>query len=423
MSSAALEPVFSIPFRYLWSTNFAGDLESQSERPTGLARFVGDHKNQILRIFTDEKQKDFVENANSHIWPLVLFGPSGTGKTSLALTIISEIADRTTSPNPFGSGDTPKTNSLPEKPIVLTAADFDRRFRTALETDSIADFRRRILRSTGLVIDDVHRLSEKPAAQSELLQIIDLMLVRNRPLIITMDRDPQQCEGLTPQLISRLCGGLGLPVNAPGVEARQVIIRDLCKIHGLKLTDKAVELLVRKLNVTVPKIVHFFSNLQSALRAEANRKSAGHSKNKNSDSQPLAFSSVIDTDFITRMFSRKDEDLIELGKLIIKHVAKEFQVKPSDLRSSSRKQSIVLARGVAVYLNRKLLGTGFLRIGSLLGNRDHSTIMHANRKIERLIAEASEQNQTDSSAVVTRNKIEKIELSSTDLFASQIAFV
>jgi chromosomal replication initiator protein len=123
------------------------------------------------------------------------------------------------------------------------------------------------------------------------------------------------------------------------------------------------------------------------------------------------------------MFSRKDEDLIELGKLIIKHVAKEFQVKPSDLRSSSRKQSIVLARGVAVYLNRKLLGTGFLRIGSLLGNRDHSTIMHANRKIERLIAEASEQNQTDSSAVVTRNKIEKIELSLTDLFASQIAFV
>ncbi len=421
MSSAALEPVFSIPFRYLWSTNFAGDLESQSERPTGLARFVGDHKNQILRIFTDDKQEDFVDNANSHIWPLVLFGPSGTGKTSLALTIISEIADRHSPQS--ASNVPPSKNGIPEKPIVLTASDFDRRFRTALETDSVTDFRHRILRSSGLVIDDVHRLSQKPAAQSELLQIIDMMLARNRPLVLTMDRDPQQCEGLVPQLISRLCGGLSLPVNAPGVEARHVIIRDLCKIHGLKLTENAIELLVRKLNVTVPKIVHFFGNLKSALRAEANRKTDRQSKNDNSDSQPFVFPDEIDTDFITRMFGRLEDDFIGLGKMIIKRVAIEFQVKPSDLRSSSRKQSIVLARGVAVYLNRKLLGTSFLKIGSLLGNRDHSTIMHANRKIERLIAEASEQNHNDSNAVVTRNKIEKIELSLTDLFAGQITFV
>lgn len=258
MAMVAAEQAFSIPFRYLWNTNLAGDLELQDQRPNGLARFVGDDANQILRVLTEEKVGIFFNQPNRHVWPLVLFGPNGTGKTSLAMNIISENAE------PLSSNLPARLKQTHEKPIVITALDFDRKFRAALETDSIADFRNRFFRSGGLLVDDLHKLSKKSVAQQELLRLIDEMLRRNRPIVLTMNEDPLQSEGLLPQLASRLSAGLGLPVRPPGRAARSVIIHDLCRIHELELSEDASNLLVDRLKVTVPKIVNFFHQLRIA---------------------------------------------------------------------------------------------------------------------------------------------------------------
>lgn len=402
MAVVATEQVFSIPFRYLWSTNLTGDLDLEDQRPTGLARFVGDEENQILRILIEEPAANFSSDSSSIAWPLVLFGPTGTGKTSLAMNIISDIATRFYDRLPADS------KRIPEKPIVMTALDFDRKFRAALETNSVPDFRLRFIRCGGLVIDDVQKLSKKQVAQQELLRLIDEMLLRKRPLVLTMEEDPLQSKGLIPQLASRLSGGLALPVRAPGRAARTVIIRDLCQINGLELSENAVNLLVDRLNVTVPKIVNFFHQLQLSLRAKSQ---------KGDETQ------IIDAGFITRMFDRSDDDRQKLTKIIIDQVATEYQVKPSDLRSNSRKQSIVMARAIAIYLNRKLLGTSFLKIGSLFGNRDHSTIMHANRKIEKLVTLAQDRAADNQSAIASSKKIEKLEQNLTNQFASEINFV
>lgn len=396
MAVVANEQVFSIPFRYLWSTNLAGEFDLEDQRPTGLARFVGDEENKILRILIDEPATGFSDDPSVIAWPLVFFGPTGTGKTSLAMNIISDIA----SPG--------KLKQIPDKPIVMTALDFDRKFRAALETNSVADFRQRLIRCSGLVIDDVQKLNKKPVAQQELLQLIDERLLRNRPLVVTMTEDPLQSEGLIPQLASRLSGGLGLPVRVPGRAARTVIIGDLCQINGLELSEDAVNLLVDRLNVSVPKIVNFFHQFQLSLRA----------KSKKGEENP-----IIDAGFITRMFDRSDDDRKKLTKIIIDQVAAEYQVKPIDLRSNSRKQSIVMARAIAIYLNRKLLGTSFLKIGSLFGNRDHSTIMHANQKIEKLITLAQDRGADNQTAITTCKRIEKLEQKLTNQFASEINFV
>ena len=160
--------------------------------------------------------------------------------------------------------------------------------------------------------------------------------------------------------------------------------------------------------MTVPKIVNFFHQLQSALRA----------KSPTGDE-----TQIIDAAFITRMFDRSDDDRQKLTKIIIDQVAAEYQVKPSDLRSNSRKQSIVMARAIAIYLNRKLLGTSFLKIGALFGNRDHSTIMHANRKIEKLVTSAQDRAADNQLAIATSKKIEKLEQNLTNQFASEINFI
>ena len=129
---------------------------------------------------------------------------------------------------------------------------------------------------------------------------------------------------------------------------------------------------------------------------------------------------VIDVSRLTQIFKKSANEIESLCNLIIKSVAKEFDLKVSDLKSNSRKQSIVMARGVSVYLNRQLLGVSFLKIGSYLGNRDHSTIMHANRKIEKLISSESDTNDPDSSI---RSVVFKLKQELTEKFASQVNFI
>ena len=377
MSTATTDQVFSVPFRHLRSTHFSGDLVVSSSQPNGLARFVGDQHNQLVKclvslLIPDVNSESKSEPGHAELqWPLVLFGPSGTGKTSLALTVISELADRS------------NRNTSLSKPIYLSALDFDRRFRAAIETDSVEDLRNRLMQSRGVVIDDIQKLVDKPAAQAEFIIILDRMSRKNWPIVITMDCSPQECSGLSSRLISRLLAGLSIPVNPPGATARSEIIRDLAKINGLNLTDDAISLLVDRLNVTVPKLDHFFAQAKNTLRVH------------NADDQSCS-DEPIDAVKLTQLFSKSDTDTQQLSKLIAKHVADEFHLKPSELKSNSRKQTIVLARGVAIYLNRTLLGTSFSKIGSCFGNRDHSTVMHAYRKIESLIEDSDQDHQTNS---------------------------
>ncbi|MFK7767563.1 MAG: helix-turn-helix domain-containing protein [Mariniblastus sp.] len=415
MNSAAIDQVFSVPFRHLWSTNFNGELvaserqnsDSSDSRSIGLARFVGDNSNLILKYLTTDALNEQFSNSSSQ-WPLVLFGPSGTGKTSLALTIVSNLTDKLS--KSLNSND---RRSVPApKPIFMSALDFDRRFRSALETDSIEDFRKRLVQSAGVVIDDLHQLTNKPAAQNEFLLVLDEMCQKNRPIVVTMDCSLQQSKGLSTQLLSRLAGGLSLPVNPPGPVARLEIVRDLANINRVHLTEDACQLLVERLNVTVPKLDHIFAQIKTALRLER----SDSDNERNNDAANL---DPIDAAKLTRLFKRTDNDVEQSCQLIAKLVAKEFDLKVANLKSNSRKQSIVMARGIAIYLNRTLLGTSFLKIGSYFGNRDHSTIMHAFRKIEKL----NDSSDGKPDAASTKNTISKLRQQLTEQFASQINFV
>lgn len=404
MTSSAFDQVFSVPFRHLWSTYFSGEQTASSDRPLGLARFVGDEPNVLLKYLVHDSQNGNLSAMDSQ-WPVVLYGSSGTGKTSLALTIISNFADRLQMADqsnfvvPFAPQSTATING---KPVFMTALDFDRRFRSALETDSVLDFRTRLIQSGGLVIDDIHRLVDKPATQNEFVLILDEMCDKNRPIVITMETSPQLCGGLSAQLVSRLSSGLGLPVNPPGPSARLEIIRDLAKINQIHLTDGAASLLVDRLSVTVPKLNHVFAQIKTSLHV-----------NKEDPAQPINAAKL------TLIFKKSVGDLESFSQLIIKKVATEFNLKAAELKSKSRKQSIVKARGVAIYLNRTLLGTSFLKIGTYFGNRDHSTIMHANRKIEKLISSGDENVDAGS----TKNVVFKLKQQLTEQFASQINFV
>ncbi|MDB4357094.1 DnaA/Hda family protein [Mariniblastus sp.] len=399
MNPMAAEQIFSVPFRFLLDGKFGGEQNRSPSRPLGLARFVGDTSNLLLKYLISEESRNNLDSQ----WPIVLFGPSGTGKTSLALTIISDLTDQSDQVDEVIPFDKSKTEPSLGRPIFLSALEFDRRYRSAIETDSVDDFRKKLIQSAGVIIDDINRLENKTGAQAELVRVLEQMSAKNRPIVVTMPTSPQLCNGLSSRLVSRLSLGLSLPVNPPGPEARLEIIRELANINQINLSEDAAQLLADRLQVTVPKLNHVFAQIKTSLAAETNQQSR-----------------IINASRLTQIFKKSASEIESLCSLIIKSVAKEFDLKVSDLKSNSRKQSIVMARGVSVYLNRELLGVSFLKIGSYLGNRDHSTIMHANRKIEKLISSDSDINEADSSI---QSIVFKLKQELTEKFASQINFI
>ena len=408
MNSAVLDRVFSVPYQHLYSTDFAGDLTPTLGAASGLNRFVGDRSNFLLQFFADQQTNCEVPESDTERncpWPLVLFGPTGTGKTALAMAILSQQTSQcSTEKNPatisFSNARANATNgsTSPPIPIILSAQDFDRRYRQALETASLEEFRNRICQSAGLAIDNLHQLNGKLAVQRELIALLELNRSNNLPFIFTMNSSPFDSGVLSPQLTSRLSAGLCLPVQPPGPAAREQIVRELASNHRLNLSDDAFNMIVTRFDVTVPKIEHLFSQISTGLESL----------------EQFSFGQSIDVALLNQLFGKDATDVDQMAATILKKVAREYHVKLSDLKSNSRKQSTVLARNVAIYLIRELAGCSFKQIGRYCGNRDHSTVLHSYQKIVAACDAAGD--RTNSS---TKTIVHKLKLLLSDQLASQ----
>ena len=412
MNSAVLDRVFSVPYQHLYSTDFAGDLTPTLGAASGLKCFVGDRSNFLLQFFADQQSNCEVpecDTERSCPWPLVLFGPTGTGKTALAMAILSrQTSQHSTETNPatisFSNARANATNgshgkdASPPIPIILSAQDFDRRYRQALETASLDEFRARISQSAGLAIDNLHQLSGKLAVQRELIALLELNRSNDLPFIFTMNSSPFDTGILSPQLTSRLSAGLCLPVQPPGPAAREQIVRELAANYRLNLSDDAFEMIVTRFDVTVPKIEHLFSQISNGLESL----------------EQFSFGQSIDMALLNQLFGKDATDVDQMAATILKKVARQYHVKVSDLKSNSRKQSIVLARNVAIYLIRELVSCSFKQIGRYCGNRDHSTVLHSYQKIVAACDAASD--RTDSS---TKTIVHKLKMLLSDQLASQ----
>ena len=407
MNSAVLDRVFSVPYQHLYSTDFAGDLTPTLGAASGLNHFVGDRSNFLLQFFADRQSNSEVaqsENEQDCPWPLVLFGPTGTGKTALAMAILSQQSSRLSAEaNPatisFSNAKASQNkNGSSALPIVLSAQDFDRRYRQALETDSLEEFRARINQSAGLAIDNLHQLSGKLAVQRELIALLESNQINKLPFIFTMISSPFDTNGLSSRLTSRLSAGLCLPVQPPGPAAREQIIRELASNHRLNLTDGAFKLIITRFDVTVPKIEHLFLQISASLESL----------------EQFSFGQSIDVGLLNQLLGKDTADVDQMAATILKKVAREYHVKLSDLKSNSRKQSTVLARNVAIFLIRELVGCSFKQIGRYCGNRDHSTVLHSYQKIVAACDAAG--NRTDSA---TKTIVHKLKLFLSDQLASQ----
>ena len=279
--------------------------------------------------------------------PIYLYGPSGTAKTELgrALTALWQ-------------------NSHPNLSLVATTGSaFLRTFTLAASHNGLAQWQGGFQDASLLFLDDVDRLAGRRATEEMLVRLVDQYLADDRPVLITGAVHPASHPNLSPRLASRLSGGLAIPLQKPGFQARCEILRQLAAAHGVACSADAVQYAANRLESTVPELSEFVRQLVSTGSSPA-----------------------IEEADVRRALAQKHSPGRKISPdVIIRAVARYSQLSLGQLTGSSRRQSLVHARAIAVYLIRQSTAISLQQIGEYFGGRDHTTVLHAYRKAELLV--------------------------------------
>lgn len=327
-----------------------------------LPAFVAGPENRLLaRVMHDcLRHTTATDDQPQSASPIVLVGPSGCGKTHLAQGLVSYWETQTgltvsTRRDASGKANSPSTNN---SAIYLTASDFVRAYADALEEGSLVAFRQRLRTCRLLVLEDLHRLRQADYLQEELLHTLDVLEAIGATVVVTSGRLPAETASLSASLVNRLSAGVTVEIAPLQTAARVELLRQATTALGANANQKALETLAEQLTGEPPQL----------LRAAIELRRRGGLR--------IGVAEV--EQFLHEDRADHSPPLREICRL----VAKYYGVTQKMLTSASRKQTVVLARAVAIYLARQMTPLSYQEIGRVLGGRDHTTIMHNARRIE-----------------------------------------
>ncbi len=295
--------------------------------------------------------------------PLVIYGPSGVGKTHLMLAIKNHIKHK-----------------FPRKVIeFIRAEDFTNQLITSLQQGklglgTIEDFRHKFRTVDVLLIDDIHFIAGKEQTQEEFFNTFNTLQQQNKQIVVTLDRPPREIKTLDDRIRSRLEGGLFADITNPDFETRVGIINKKADQYGVTLDENLVFYIAEHIKNNTRQIEGVIKKLRAYSSIQ---------------SHPLTLSVVQATvrDVIT-------DDKPEPIKVesIINEVAKTYNVSVSDILSNRRTASLVLARQVAMYIARETTDLSFKQIGESFG-KDHTTVLYNVNKIETFLKDKPYQKE------------------------------
>ncbi|MEW8028811.1 MAG: chromosomal replication initiator protein DnaA [Candidatus Thiodiazotropha sp.] len=307
--------------------------------------FVEGKSNQIARAASMQ----IGENPGKAYNPLFIYGGVGLGKTHLMHAVGNMMLKK----NPQA------------RVVYLHSERFVAEMVKALQHNTIEQFKKRYRSVNALLIDDIQFFAGKERSQEEFFHTFNALFESQQQIILSSDRFPKEVSGLEERLKSRFGWGLTVAIEPPDLETRVAILQ-----------SKALQL-----NVELPNEVAFFmgkrirSNireLEGALRrVTANATFTGREIN-------LDFAK----NALRDMLAAHDKQITIEN--IQKTVAEYFQIRTSDLTSSKRSRSIARPRQIAMTLAKELTNHSLPEIGNAFGGRDHTTVIHANRKVKEL---------------------------------------
>ncbi|WP_396954815.1 chromosomal replication initiator protein DnaA [Nocardioides sp. CGMCC 1.13656] len=285
--------------------------------------------------------------------PLLVYGDSGLGKTHLLHAIGHYVRSLYTS----------------ARVRYVSSEEFTNEFINAIRDDRQDRFKRRYRDVDVLLIDDIQFLEGKTQTQEEFFHTFNTLHNANKQIVLTSDRAPKRLEALEDRLRNRFEWGLITDVQPPDLETRIAILRKKAAMDRLTAPPDVLEFIASKIQTNIRE-------LEGALiRVTA-------FANLNRQEVDMTLAEIVLKDLIP------DGGEPEItAALIIAQTAAYFGLSIEELTGPSRGRHLVMARQIAMYLCRELTDLSLPKIGAQFGNRDHTTVMYADRKINQLLAE------------------------------------
>ncbi|MCB9770387.1 MAG: chromosomal replication initiator protein DnaA [Candidatus Omnitrophica bacterium] len=297
------------------------------------------------------------ENPPGEVYnPLYLHGGVGMGKTHVMQAIGHAIIESKRGLRVAYMDAESFVNEFIESIQKKTRNEFQEKYRNNVDV---------------LLVDDIHFLAGKDATQEEFFHTFNSLYNGRKQIVISSDCPPKDLALITDRLRSRFAGGLIAEIQAPDVETREAILWQKCEQEKIKLPVEVIRLISQRVQSSIRELEGALVKLAAHARYTGKRITLEMAQE------------------ILRDVVQDDPRGISIEK-IQKHVAEHFRVKTSDILGSKRNRSIAVPRRVAMYLSRELTNHSFPEIGVFFGNKDHSTVIHACKKVEEEMRESED---------------------------------
>ncbi|MCF2911175.1 chromosomal replication initiator protein DnaA [Pseudoalteromonas sp. DL2-H2.2] len=313
--------------------------------------FVEGKSNQLAKAAATQ----VADNPGSAFNPVFIYGGTGLGKTHLLHAVGNGIIDK-----------------KPDAKIVYMHSErFVQDMVKALQNNAIEEFKRYYRSVDALMIDDIQFFANKERSQEEFFHTFNALLEGNQQIILTSDRYPKEIEGVEDRLKSRFGWGLTIAIEPPELETRVAILMKKAQQSNINLPHEVAFFIAKKLRSNVRE-------LEGAL----NRVIA----NANFTGRPISIEFVKEA--LRDLLALQDK-LVTIDN-IQRTVAEYYRIRVSDLLSKRRSRSVARPRQVAMALSKELTNHSLPEIGDAFGGRDHTTVLHACRKVKALRDESHE---------------------------------
>jgi chromosomal replication initiator protein len=284
--------------------------------------------------------------------PLLIYGGVGLGKTHLMQAIGNQVLSK----------------QINAKVKYTTSEKFTTDFVSAIKSNKTSEFSSRYRECDVLLLDDAQFLQKKEQTQEQFFHTFNELYQRGKQIVLTTDRHPSELYGLKDRLVSRFQSGLTVDIQKPSLETRIAILQSKAEQDSLDIPDEITEFIARNIkdNIRVMegalvKLLAYSSLFHMPITLDLARK------------------------VLKETLGRDDIKVLNIED-IIRGVSGATNVSENKLISRGRTMEVAQARQIAMYLCRELVGTSLGDIGLHFGGRDHSTVIHACRNIEKKMA-------------------------------------
>jgi chromosomal replication initiator protein len=286
--------------------------------------------------------------------PLFVYGDTGRGKTHLVQAI----------------GNQFKKQYQGRKVFYLTSEKFAVDYTDAVQAGSANRFKDKYRQYDLLIMDDVQFLSKKDKTQEELFHLFNTLYDTNKQIVFSSDRSPAAIPDIAERLKGRLASGMAIDIGEPDVESRMAIVQKKAALHGIMLSDEVIEYVATSISGSIRELEGMVNSI--ICQAQVN----GLAPNISDVRQSL------------RAFTRPQKNISV--KSVVDKVAGFYGIDEESVYEKTRRREVVRPRQVIMYILREDFNISYPTIGTKLGGRDHTTVIHSCEKIKREMVVDSE---------------------------------